>query len=152
MAISDWFARKNDVDSEIRDIVAEILSTCNAMGHMGFGAPLSCKWHTLRELLQDPDTQNITGAYVLGFFDYLGQARSLSEDVIIATAKEGLKKGLRISDSCASALVNAGIVASRNERGRAIIQDGAMAIADFLEHGKPPFGLSFMSAQAFGMQ
>ena len=151
MAISDWFARTTDVDSEIRDMVALTLSTSNAMGSMGFAAPFPCKWQTLRELLLDRETQNITGAYVFGFFDYLGQARSLSEEVIIATAKESLKKGLSISGSCASDLVNAGVLASRTERGREIIKDGAMAIADFLEHKKPPFGRKFTEALAFGM-
>lgn len=151
MAISGWFAPKANVDSEIRDMVAVALSGCNALGTMGFAAPFPSKWQTLRELLQDREKQNITGAYVFGFFDYLGQARGLSEEVIIATAKESLKKGLSISVSCASDLATAGVVASRTERGREIIKAGGMAIADFLEYKKPPFGRKFTEALLFGM-
>lgn len=152
MAISDWFARKPAVDPEIRDLVAFILSSCNAMEIMGATARFLCKGNTLRDLFMDRGTQNIAGAYVFGFFDYLGQARGLSDEVIVATAKEGLKKGLSLSGSCASDLVAAGVLASRTEGGREIIKDGAMAIAGFLEHKKPPFGQKFYEILVLGMR
>ena len=153
MAISDWFARKCDIDVELRNMVAYLLSTCNAMGFMGFSAPfpIKCKMPTLRELFLNPDTQNITGPYILGIFDYLGQAKGLSEAVILATAKAGLKKGLSMSGSSASDLINAGVQASRSKPGRNIIKAGAMALAGFLEHEKPPFGQSFNEAFDFGL-
>ena len=37
MAISDWFARKPAVDPEIRNLVAFILSSCNAANNQNPG-------------------------------------------------------------------------------------------------------------------
>lgn len=96
--------------------------------------------------------QDVTGAYVFGFFDYLGQERKLSKEVVIATAKASLQKGLNLSNEDSIDIVDFGVNASRSERGLEIIRDGAESIANFLKHKDISlFGRSFSEALAFGM-
>ena len=118
---------------------------------MGFAAPFPCNANSLKELLLSPEYQKVAGAYVFGIFDYLGQAGGLSQESIVATAKAGLSKGLNLSDADATALIDAGIIASQSDRGRSVMRGGAQDLAGFRDGGSPPFGQSFAEHLAFGL-
>ncbi len=154
------FGSNSSVNSALRDMIASLLSSVSAMGPMGFASPLGSPFgnpfvgsgNSLKDVLLDPKEGPPAAAYIFGFFDYLGQAEGLSEDEITETAKAALKKGLGLTSGQAGNAVQRGIEASRSERGRAVIHDGAMAIADFLEHKKLPFGEAFLKARMFGLE